>query len=100
MSVGDVCLFGTVSVTSRQAGQVFDPIEPERAAQRIPTGDGSNDLTSRNLDVDRIVEQLMHGDLTKEQRLAFLRELARSDDDMPDEVVEAALRKLMERVDD
>jgi|GEM_PF-3313930 len=100
MGVVDVFLFGTASTASRQAGGAFDPIEPERAALRIPTGDGSNDLTSSNLDVDRIVEQLMHGDLTKEQRLVFLRELARSDDDMPDEVVEAALRKLMDRVDD
>jgi hypothetical protein len=57
-------------------------------------------LTKSDVDVDRIVEQLMQRDLTKAQRLAFLRELVRSGEDLPDELMDAALRKLMERITD
>ncbi len=57
-------------------------------------------MTKSDVDVDRIVEQLMQRDLTKAQRLAFLRELVRSGEDLPDELMDAALRKLMERITD
>jgi len=57
-------------------------------------------LTKSDTDVDRIVEQLMQRDLTKAQRLVFLRELVRSGQDLPDELMDAALRKLMERITD
>ena len=49
-------------------------------------------------DIDRIVEELMHRDLTKKQRIECLRELAKSGDDVPDELMDRALRKLMERI--
>ncbi|MFK7740726.1 MAG: hypothetical protein AB8H80_10415 [Planctomycetota bacterium] len=52
---------------------------------------------SRN-DVDRIVEALMDRDLAKPQRIELLRQLARSGDDVPDELMDEALRKLMERI--
>jgi len=70
------------------------------ARPRAYTHPGSNNLTKSDVDVDRIVEQLMQRDLTKAQRLAFLRELVRSGEDLPDELMDAALRKLMERITD
>ena len=48
--------------------------------------------------VERIVEELMDRNLTKQERIQRLRELARSGDDVPDELMDQALRKLMERI--
>lgn len=48
--------------------------------------------------VERIVEELMDCNLTKQERIQRLRELARSGDDVPDELMDQALRKLMERI--
>lgn len=53
-------------------------------------------LTSES--VDRIVAELMDGSLTKAERIRRLRELAMSGDDVPDELMDQALRKLMERI--
>ena len=55
-------------------------------------------MSKSNTDVEEIVEQLLQRDLTKAQRLVYLRELVRSGDDLPDELMDQALRKLMERV--
>ena len=49
-------------------------------------------------DVERIVEELMDRGLTKAERIKRLRELARSEADVPDELMDQALRKLMERI--
>jgi hypothetical protein len=48
--------------------------------------------------VERIVEELMDRNLTKEERIRCLRELARSGEDVPDDLMDQALRKLMERI--
>lgn len=48
--------------------------------------------------IERIVEELMHSGLTKAQRIQRLRELAKSGEDVPDELMDQALRKLMERL--
>ncbi len=48
--------------------------------------------------VERIVEELMDGSLTKAERIRRLRELAMSGDDVPDDLMDQALRKLMERI--
>lgn len=48
--------------------------------------------------VDRIVEELLDGDLSKAERMQRLRELAKSGEDVPDELMDQALRKLMERI--
>jgi hypothetical protein len=48
--------------------------------------------------VERIVEELMASDLTRVERIQRLRELARSGEDVPDELMDQALRKLMERI--
>lgn len=48
--------------------------------------------------VERIVEELMACDLSKTERMQRLRELARSGEDVPDELMDQALRKLMERI--
>lgn len=48
--------------------------------------------------VERIVEELMDGSLSKAERIRRLRELAMSGDDVPDDLMDQALRKLMERI--
>ena len=48
--------------------------------------------------VEQIVEELMHDGLTKPERIARLRALVRSGEDVPDELLDEALRKLMERI--
>ncbi len=40
----------------------------------------------------------MDGSLTKGERIQRLRELVKSGDDVPDELMDQALRKLMERI--
>jgi hypothetical protein len=55
-------------------------------------------LTTPKADIEGIVQELMDGDLTKAQRIERLRDLAKSGDDVPDELMNEALRKLMERV--
>ncbi len=62
------------------------------------THPGSFNLTKSKTDIDRIVQELMDGDLTKAQRIKRLRELAKSGDDVPEELMNEALRKLMERI--
>ncbi len=48
--------------------------------------------------VERIVAELMDSDLSKAERIKRLRDLARSGEDVPDELMDQALRKLMERI--
>jgi hypothetical protein len=48
--------------------------------------------------IERIVEELMDRGLSKAQRMQRLRELAKSGEDVPDELMDQALRKLMERL--
>lgn len=48
--------------------------------------------------VERIIEELMDRNLSKPERLQRLRLLAKSGDDVPDELMGEALRKLMERL--
>lgn len=55
-------------------------------------------MTTSKADIDRIVQDLMGGDLTKEQRIMRLRVLAKSVDDVPEKLMDEALRKLMERI--
>ncbi|MCA8951257.1 MAG: hypothetical protein KDE27_17250 [Planctomycetes bacterium] len=50
--------------------------------------------------VERIVEELMQSDLSKPERIKRLRMLAQSDEDVPDELMDQALRRLMERITD
>lgn len=48
--------------------------------------------------IERIVEELMDRGLSKAERIKRLRELAKSGEDVPDELMDQALRKLMERL--
>ncbi len=48
--------------------------------------------------VDQVVQDLMEGDLTKEQRVRLLRELVRRGEDLPDDMLDSALQKLMDRL--
>lgn len=64
------------------------------------THPGTSHLTKSKTDLDRIVQELLDGDLSKAQRIKRLRELAKSGDDVPEELMDQALRKLMERITD
>ncbi|MEC9047152.1 MAG: hypothetical protein VYA51_04005 [Planctomycetota bacterium] len=57
-------------------------------------------MTKSSSDFDRIIEQLMQTDLSKAERVRYLRELVRSGDDIAEEQMFDALRKLMDRDDD
>lgn len=46
------------------------------------------------------MDRLVQRDLSKAERLAFLKKLVQSGDDLPDEWMEEALRKLMDRLSD
>lgn len=60
---------------------------------------GSSIVSKRTSEtVERIVEELMASDLSKAERMQRLRDLARSGEDVPDELMDQALRKLMERI--
>jgi hypothetical protein len=48
--------------------------------------------------VERIVEELMDRSLSKAERIKRLRELANSGEEVPDELMDQALRKLVERI--
>ncbi len=57
-------------------------------------------MTTSDSRVDRIVDELMERSLSKEERIALLRELVEHGDDVPDEILEVALRRLMQRLTD
>lgn len=48
--------------------------------------------------VEQIVRELLEGNLTKEQRLKLLRELVRRGEELPDDMLDSALQKLMDRL--
>ena len=50
--------------------------------------------------VERLVQELMDRQLTKADRMKLLRELVQSGEDVPDELMDRALRRLMERLTD
>jgi hypothetical protein len=50
--------------------------------------------------IDRIVQELMDRQLSKGERVRRLRELVRSGEDVPDELMDLALRRLMEHLTD
>ncbi|MBL9076697.1 MAG: hypothetical protein JNL08_04285 [Planctomycetes bacterium] len=82
-----------------QAAQRRAPIaDCARATGRIPAPGFCNLSKPKPKSVERIVEELMDRNLTKEERIRCLRELARSGEDVPDELMDQALRKLMERI--
>ncbi len=54
----------------------------------------------KSASVERIVQELLQRKHEKPERMRLLRELVRSGEDVPDELLDAALRKLMERIPD
>ena len=50
--------------------------------------------------VDRIVKELLENPLPKQERMKLLRELVECGEDLPDEMLAEALRRLMERLTD
>lgn len=52
----------------------------------------------KELCVDQIVGMLCEKQLTKRERMGLLRELVKRQGEMPDEVLDEALQKLMDRL--
>jgi hypothetical protein len=50
--------------------------------------------------VEKLVQELMDRQMPKADRMRLLRELVQSGEDVPDELLDRALRKLMERLTD
>ena len=50
--------------------------------------------------VERLVQELMDRQMPKAERMRLLRELVQSGEDVPDELLDRALRRLMERLTD
>lgn len=48
--------------------------------------------------VEQIVRELLEGDLTKEQRVKLLRDLVRRGEELPDDMLDSALQRLMDRL--
>jgi hypothetical protein len=48
--------------------------------------------------VDRIVQELLERGGTKAERMKLFRELVRTGESLPDEMLNSALQKLMERL--
>jgi len=48
--------------------------------------------------VEQIVRELLEGDLTREQRMKLLRDLVRRGDELPEDMLESALQRLMDRL--
>jgi hypothetical protein len=57
-------------------------------------------MTAEPTGVDRIVDELLESSLAKGERIELLRELVRRGEELPDEMLESALRRLMERLTD
>ena len=55
-------------------------------------------MTAETPGVDQIVDELLEGSLAKGERIELLRELVRRGENLPDEMLESALRRLMERL--
>ena len=55
-------------------------------------------MTGHDPRVDQIVEELMEKPLTKAERIQLLRELVREGEEVPEELLSAALQRLMERL--
>jgi acyl-CoA synthetase (AMP-forming)/AMP-acid ligase II len=50
--------------------------------------------------VEQLVQELMNRSIPKSERVRLLRELVKSGEDVPDELMEKALQRLMERLAD
>lgn len=57
-------------------------------------------MTAEDPRVDRIVNELLEKPLSKDERVELLRELVQRGEELPDEMLSGALRRLMERLTD
>ncbi len=62
---------------------------------RQPSGE---DSSVRNADVEDLVEMLLNRPGPKKERVALMKELFRRGDDLPDEVLAEAMKRLVNRV--
>ena len=59
---------------------------------------GQQSMASQPPTVDQIVQELLDRGGTKVERMKLFRELVRRGEDLPDELLNSALQKLMERL--
>ena len=52
----------------------------------------------QNVQVEDLVQSLMHGNLPKKDRIRLMKELVKKGDELPDEALELALKRLLERI--
>ena len=83
---------------SRAATSRADSEAASRATVRISAPGASIGSKQPSEDGERIGGELMDRSLSKAERIQRLRELAKSGEDVPDELMDQALRKLMERI--
>lgn len=55
-------------------------------------------MASQQPTVDQIVQELLNRNGTKAERMKLFRELVERGEDVPDELLNSALQKLMERL--
>jgi hypothetical protein len=55
-------------------------------------------MSDEKSQVDQIVQELLNKGGTKQERMRLLRELVRRGEDLPEEMLNSALQKLMERI--
>ena len=55
-------------------------------------------MTDDDARVEQIVQQLLEKRLSRGERIQLLRELVRAESEAPEELMEAALSRLMERL--
>lgn len=85
--------------SSRRGSNTDRRLSGERSLRSVATG--SRSLPKHTAEtVERLVQELMNLRLTKAERMRRLRELVLSGEDVPDELMNQALRRLMERLTD
>ena len=61
-------------------------------------GPGQPSMATQQPTVDQIVQELLDRSGTKAERMKLFRELIRRGEDVPDDLLNSALQKLMERL--
>jgi hypothetical protein len=88
-------------IASRSGPSITDRGAPGPGPVLVLSHQGPTAVPKQDNDtVDRLVRELMDRQLSKAERMKRLRELVQSGQDVPDELMDQALRKLMESLTD
>lgn len=100
---------GAVGPSAPASSPGFESVEIGEAEREVArwrgTGNkmvgasGQRKRDEQDAQVEEIVQSLLHEDnLPKAERIRLMKELVRRGDDMPDEALELALKRLLERI--